>query len=173
MLSHAWLFVTLWTVSHQAPLAMGFSRQEYWSWLPWPPTGDLPNPGIRPTSLMSSALADGFFTTSATWEAPNIHLVLIKIPVAQMVKNLPACGIPEFHPWGGKIWRREWQPTLVFLPGESPCTEEPGGLQSMGSHRSDTTDNTHNYHKACWKKSLLKIVEVAPLSGHNCSANYL
>ena len=41
-----------------------------------------------------------------------------------------------FHPWSGKIpWRRAWQPTPVFLPGESPWTEEPGGLQSMGSQR--------------------------------------
>ena len=129
MLSHVCLFVTLWTVARQAPLAMGFSRQEYWSWLPCPPTGDLPNPGIKPTSLMSSALADGFFTTSANLGSPNIHSVLFKILVAQMVKNLPACGRPEFHPWGGKIsWRREWQPTLGFLPRESPCTEESGGL---------------------------------------------
>ena len=45
-----WLFVTLWTVAHQAPLSMGFSRQEYWSGLPCPPPGDLPNPGIKPRS---------------------------------------------------------------------------------------------------------------------------
>ena len=46
--SHAQLFVTLWTVAHQVPLAMGFSRQEYWSELPYPPPGDLPDPGIKP-----------------------------------------------------------------------------------------------------------------------------
>ena len=44
------LFMTPWTVAHQAPLSMGFSRQEYWSGLPCPPPGDLPNPGIEPTS---------------------------------------------------------------------------------------------------------------------------
>ena len=60
---------TLWTVACQAPLSMGFSRQEYWSRLPCPPPGDLPDPGIEPMSLMSPALAGGFFTTSATWEA--------------------------------------------------------------------------------------------------------
>ena len=48
---------------------MGFCSQEYWNRLPCPPPGDLPDPGIKPTSLMSPALADGFFTTSATWEA--------------------------------------------------------------------------------------------------------
>ena len=60
---------TLWTIAHQAPLSMGFSKQEYWSRLPCPPPGDLPNPGIEPASLMSPALAGGFFTTSTTWEA--------------------------------------------------------------------------------------------------------
>ena len=49
---------------------MGFSRQEYWSGLPCPALGDLTDPGIRPLSLMSSALSSGFFTTSTTWKAP-------------------------------------------------------------------------------------------------------
>ena len=69
MLSHVQLFTTTWTVASQAPLFMEFSRQEYWSGLPFPPPGDLPDPGIEPTSLASPALADGLFTTSATWEA--------------------------------------------------------------------------------------------------------
>ena len=56
------LFSTLWTVAHQAPLSMGFFRQEYWSGLPSSPPGDLPNPRIEPKSLMSPALAGGFFT---------------------------------------------------------------------------------------------------------------
>ena len=60
---------TLWTVAHQAPLSMGFSRQEYWSVLPCPPPGHLPDPGIELVSLMSPALSGGFFTTSPTWEA--------------------------------------------------------------------------------------------------------
>ena len=64
--SHVQLFVTPWTVACQAPLSMGFSRQEYWSGLPCPPPGDLPDPGIEPSSLMSPASAGGFFTTSAT-----------------------------------------------------------------------------------------------------------
>ena len=53
MLSHSVMSdsVTLWTVAHQAPLPMEFSRQEYWSGLPIPPPGDLPNPGIEPVSL--------------------------------------------------------------------------------------------------------------------------
>ena len=54
---------TPWTVACQAPLSMGFSRQEYWSRLPFLPPGDLPNPGMEPESSASPALAGGFFTT--------------------------------------------------------------------------------------------------------------
>ena len=68
--SHVQLCAILWTVACQAPLSMEFSRQEYWSGLPCPPPRALPNPGIKPMSLTSPALAGGFFTTSATWEAP-------------------------------------------------------------------------------------------------------
>ena len=53
-----------------------------------------------------------------------------------MVKNPPARGKPGFDPWVGKIpWQRAWQPTPIFLPGKSPGTEEPGGLQSIVSQR--------------------------------------
>ena len=69
LLSRVQLFVTPWTVALQAPLSMGFSRQEYWNGLPCPPPEDLPDPGIEPESLASPALAGGFLTTSATWEA--------------------------------------------------------------------------------------------------------
>ena len=58
-----------WTVAHQAPLSMGFSRQEYWGGLPFPSPGDLTDPGIEPASLTSPALAGRCFTTSAAWEA--------------------------------------------------------------------------------------------------------
>ena len=62
-LNHVQLFATLWTVACQAPLSMEFPRQEYWSGLPFPSPGDLPDPGIKPTSLASLALAGGFFAT--------------------------------------------------------------------------------------------------------------
>ena len=61
VLSHVQLFATLWTVAHQVPLSMGFSRQEYWRRLPCPPPGGLSNPGIKPMSLMSPALAGRFY----------------------------------------------------------------------------------------------------------------
>ena len=64
--SHVILCGTLWTVAKRAPLYKGFSRQEYWSGLPYLSPGDLSNPGIEHTSLMSPALAGRAFTTSAT-----------------------------------------------------------------------------------------------------------
>ena len=73
--SHVQFFVTLWTVAHQVPLSVGFSRQEYRSGLLCPPSGDLPNPGIEPTSLTSPALTSRFFTTSL---------------ITQLVKKQPA-----------------------------------------------------------------------------------
>ena len=64
------LFATLWTVAHEAPLSLGFSRKEYWGRFPCPAPGDLPDSGIIPMSLMSPALAGGFFTTTTIWEDP-------------------------------------------------------------------------------------------------------
>ena len=61
------IFATPWTVAYQAPLSMGFSSQEYWSGLPCPSPGDLPDSGVEPTSLKSPVLADRFFPTSTTW----------------------------------------------------------------------------------------------------------
>ena len=60
--------MTPWTVAHQAPLSMGFSRQEYWSGLPFPPSGNLPNLGIELVSLASPVLVGGFFTTEPPGE---------------------------------------------------------------------------------------------------------
>ena len=62
------LFATPWTITRQAVLSMEFSRQEYWSELPLPTPGDLPNPGIKPESLASPGLVGGFFTTNTTWD---------------------------------------------------------------------------------------------------------
>ena len=75
-LSRVQLFVTPWTVACQAPLSVGFSRQEYWSGLLFPLPEDLPNPGIE---LASPALAGRFFTTSSIWETKiycNNYLIM-------------------------------------------------------------------------------------------------
>ena len=63
------VFATLRTAARQAPLCLGFSRQECWSGLPCLPPGDLPDPGIEPTCLVSPILAGGLFTTSPMWQA--------------------------------------------------------------------------------------------------------
>ena len=68
-----WFFATLWTVTCQAPLSMGFSRQEYWRGLPFLPPGDFANLGIKPESLLSPALAGRFFTPGATFPGNLWH----------------------------------------------------------------------------------------------------
>ena len=68
-LSRVRLCATPWAVARQAPLSVGFPRQENWSGLPFPSLGELPDPGMEPTSPASPALAGGFFTHRGTWEA--------------------------------------------------------------------------------------------------------
>ena len=70
-------FVTTWTIAHQAPLSLGFPRQEYWSRLPFPSPGDLPDPGIEP---VSPTLADGFFTTETPGKLPEICIKKSNLP---------------------------------------------------------------------------------------------
>ena len=83
-LSCVQLFATSWIVTRQVPLSMGFSRQEYWSGLPFPPPGDLPNPGTEPMSLTSPALTGRFFTTEPPGKPikcvtePQIKLMVIR-----------------------------------------------------------------------------------------------
>ena len=99
-----------------ALLSTEFCRQEYWSRSPCPPPGDFPAPGIEPTSLVSPALADGFFTT---------------VP-------------PGLDPWVGKIpWRREWLSTLVSLSGEFHGQKSLAGYSQWGCKKSDTTEQLH------------------------------
>ena len=88
-------FATLWTVAHQAPLSMEFSRQEYWSGWPCPPPGGLPDPGIEPMPLMSPALVLRFFTTSATWEALDVP----EDPQSEHVEN----HLFLFYPWSVQL----------------------------------------------------------------------
>ena len=77
----------------------------------------------------------GVLFTQHTFLTYYLHFIDNLIVVTQTVKYLQ-CRRPGFYPWVGKIpWRGAWQPIPVFLPGESPWTEEPGGLQSMWSQR--------------------------------------
>ena len=81
MLSHVPLFATLWTETRQAPLFMGFSRQEYWSGLPFPSPGDLPDTGMEPGSLATPALAGRFFYHWATWKAQRLYCANETVPI--------------------------------------------------------------------------------------------
>ena len=86
--------------------------------------------------------------------------------VAQTVKNPPEMGRHGFDPWVGKIaWRRAWQPTPVFLPGESPWTEETGGPQSIGSQRVGCNWATKHSTGRYAFKSFSSLSFSVPLSG--------
>ena len=96
------------TVVCQAPLSMGFSRQEYWSGLPFPPPGDPPHPGIEPLSPESSALAGSFFTTEPPGKSyylilPLKWLTAIKVTQALFLRN-----------WGCKILRKKTNIVRLF-----------------------------------------------------------
>ena len=105
------LFVTPWTVVLQVSLSMGFFRQEYWREMPFPPPGELPDPGIELKSLVSLALAGGFFISSTTWEAQIQTLPLDKwahwpnywsppqFPHVQKAENSIWFGLPWWFRW--------------------------------------------------------------------------
>ena len=89
-LSRVRLFATPWTVAHQAPLSLGFSQQEYWSGLPYPLLGDIPDLGIEPMAPVSPTLQDGFFTIEPSdVEIHKITLLLYfqELPAIDMVLN--------------------------------------------------------------------------------------
>ena len=83
----------MWTIDHQDPLSMGFSRQENWSWLPCPPPGDLPDAGIEPVSLMSPALSGRFFSTNATGDGERG----VKIHPLERILKRSHRGKRHFH----------------------------------------------------------------------------
>ena len=92
-LSSVQLFATPWTVAHQAPLSMEFSRQEYWSELPFPPPGDLPDPGIKPMSLVPPTLTDSLLLSHQGSPPPCV--------VVNFIFNLTG-------PWGAQIKHYLW-----------------------------------------------------------------
>ena len=97
--SHVWLFVTLWAIAHQAPLSMGFSREECWSELPLPSTGDLPNPGIK---VASPKLEGRFFTTEPPGNTSVVFYLkivsLLAAPFHQWVENIIFINQMKFNP---------------------------------------------------------------------------
>ena len=137
MLSHfscVQLFVTLWTVAHQPPLSMRFSRQEYWRGLPCPPLRDLPDLGIKPESLLSPVLAGRFFTTSATWETLSKYQSLLYKHQSKIHRKYNYYVVFEYYlintkmnvSWGSqvtlKLWVG-WLPLWVWELREAKKTE--------------------------------------------------
>ena len=106
---------TPWTAAHQAPLSMRFSRQGYWSGLPFPSPGDLPNTGIEsgsPALQADSLLAE--LQGKPTREAPKLFCTTAKIDlISQIGTNFSLCITSH------KFGRRQWHPTPVLLPGKS------------------------------------------------------
>ena len=156
MLSHfsyVWLFVTLWTVAHQ-----GFSRQEYWSGLPCPPPGDLPDPGIEPPSLMSPTLVGRFFTTSVTLDALLCFYSSPILPPLSCI-SCPRRSLSSFLTWvrivlavlGGpraqllslSFLQTKWLPSLLSSPALTV---------SFKAHNFDIeTPNNKSYkYFVCW-----------------------
>ena len=94
LFSHVWIFVTPWTVASQAPLSVGFSRQEYWTGLPFSTPGDLPDSGIKPTSLASPAWQADALQLAQTRkpekaQRSNYHTIaLISLASMVMLKNV-------------------------------------------------------------------------------------
>ena len=86
------------TVACKAPLSMGFCRQEYQSGLPFPSPGDLADPRIKPMSLISPALASGFFTTSAPWEAHKMGLRGIHLPNSALIHVVQFSSVTQLCP---------------------------------------------------------------------------
>ena len=117
--SHVQLCATPWTAACQAPLSMGFCRQEYWSGLPFLAPGDLSDPGIKPASLMSPALGGGFFNTST---APTPRHLLARKGQGRVRKWLPNLAMFTLESHIGWDLPR-WQANTV-LPGsptQAPC----------------------------------------------------
>ena len=122
---------TPWTVAHQAPLSKGFSRQEYWSELPFPSPGDLPHPGIEPLTLMSLALAGRFFITSGCED----EMSLSSLQGDVYIKAGSPHSLPHLKPWGqtrltnekarvvqpaGRFWVTPSDcPHVISLPGQA------------------------------------------------------
>ena len=135
-LSHDQLFVTPWTVAHQAPPSMGFSRQEYWSGLPFPSPGDLPDPGIKPKSpsLWADALTSeppGETEKKSTQDERPPDL-LLRLDRCQWICKLGVNWSPSFPPrnyfivclhfWNPKAKK---EPKLESLLNNLPWVHKP------------------------------------------------
>ena len=152
VISPVWFFVAPWTVAHQALLSMEFSRQEHWSWLPFPTLGIFLTQESNPhAECFLHWQVDSVPPVPPGKPAPHFKLwaIITTSPgfplVAQTVKNMPAMQETWLWPWVGKIpWRREQRPTPVFLPGEFHGQQSLVGYSPRCCKESDMTEQlTH------------------------------
>ena len=111
---------TPWTVARQVPLSIGFSRQEYWSRVPFPSPGDLPDPGIKRRS-------------------PTLQAVSLLAELPGVKESACNAGDVSLIPGSEGSLEKELATRSSLLAWETPCTEEPGGLQSMRLQELDMT----------------------------------
>ena len=151
ILSLVWLFAAPWTVACQGSLPMEFSRQRFWSGVPFATPGDLPNPRSKPTSLESPTLTGGFFTTSTICREGNgcpLQYSHLENPMDGGAWWAAVHGVTKSRTQLSNFlftfmhWRRKWQPTPAFLPGESQGWGSLVGCRLWGRTGSDKTKAT-------------------------------
>ena len=143
----------MWTVVHQAPLSMGFSRQEYWSGLPCPSPGYLPNPGVEPASFMSPALAGGFFTTSTSLGSPLIYQIL-EYSVPRYLSKIHVHTTLGYRL--GYVWcvlKGDWRDSKGPFHGQKISSSI---MRHKRKHEEKhKQENTNEFIKPDWFKTLL------------------
>ena len=132
-------------------LSMGFCRQEYWSGLPYSPLGILPNSGIDPPSSTSPASADGFFTTSATWEIPETDCIYSHL-LRQVTLGFP--GGSEVKASASNMG------DLGLIPGLGRSPGEGNGNPVQYSYLENPMD------RGAWQATVHRVAKVAPLHFH-------
>ena len=110
--------VNLWTIAHQAPQAIGFSKQEYWSQLPCPPPGYLPNPGVKSTSLCLLHWQEG----SLPLASPRKHKQQLEDNILQLVESV-----------GPRIWRAVYNVIHGFLTAQRSALPTPKSCSRINS----------------------------------------
>ena len=138
LLSHVWLLETLWTIACQAPQSMGFSRQEYWSGLPFPSPGDLTDPGIKPRShaLQADAL------TSEPSGKPSV-----------VTHEQEETQNPEILPEEWKVQTLHWVPQLL--------------KHALERWQPSKTVNFENQQGLCPESHKIVAIQKMPLKGWN------
>ena len=130
--SPVWLFVTLWTAAHQAPMSMGFSRQEYWCALPCPPPGDLPDPEIKPKSHVS-CIGRRVLYHQGHLESPNAWYSFQMWKTGLGLARLAVKELLLFRTW---LSQSLWALRLGRLL-QTKSQEKPGSSCQNESYRGD------------------------------------